>query len=88
MYWTLFGSQARKERRLSYKCAGLSHLWDIHFKPRHVLGAIILPFTVVLIHSSCTSLSPSFHLFSLALSLSSRPSFNVSCILLLQVDLW
>ena len=44
--WTHCGSQARKERILWYKCAGLSHLWDIHLKPRHVLGASILTLPV------------------------------------------
>jgi len=44
--WTHFGSQARKERRLWYKCAALSHLWDIHLKPRNVLGELILTMTV------------------------------------------
>ena len=44
--WTHFGSQARKERRLWYQCAALSHLCAIHLNPRLVLGETILPMKV------------------------------------------
>ena len=57
-----FWVKTRKERRLWHKCAGLSHVWDIQLQQRHVLGEIILPLTVAGIHSSFTSLSPSFDL--------------------------
>ena len=81
--WRHFGSQARKERRLSYTCAGLSHLWDIHLKPRHVLGEIMLPLTVARLNSSCTSLSLLLFIsFSIALSHSPLPpsiSLESSC---------
>ena len=69
-----FWVKTRKERRLWHKCAGLSHVWDIQLHQRHVLGEIILPLTVAGIHSSFTSLSPSFHLLlSSSLTLPSAP---------------
>ena len=72
--WTHLGRHAMKERRLWHTCAGLSHLWDIHLKPRHVLGERMLPLTVARLNSSCTSLSPSFDLlFSSSLTLPLAP---------------
>ena len=63
-----------KERRLWYKCAGLSHLCASHLKERHVLGEIILPLTVAGNNSSFTSLSPTFDiLLSSSLTLPFAP---------------
>ena len=58
---TFWGSGQEGEKTLVQVC-WFAHLWDVHLKPRHVLGTIFLPLTVPGIHSSFTSLSPTIDL--------------------------